>query len=394
MPKAAPPKYTPPKAGWPKDTLPKDVSKAALPKAAPPKDVPKAALPKAAPPKAVLPKDTPPKDVPKAALPKDTPPKDVPKAALPKAALPKAALPKDTPPKGTPKEEIAVAPHMSPDNLSVDLCDQEHCRKGAGYNAAMKLKRKLFDNESNSSTITDGGNKEEKLPTPIKLSTVTDVWNNENTLLTPVKTGNNKSTHHDKRKKGEDTVTLDLGVIDWSAVSTETTGQYMVMFGGKPVKITVETEGSDGEVSSESVETSSRKDNGIETDQFKDKTTEEDDLDLTKDSLVEKGIQRMIELNNVLTGEEISVSDTEEEETEGNSKNEDGSVTDGQGYQKDSGVESDGTLTEQNGGDENSEKVEKDTLRSPDTTEDEAKQENLPVKSEKVDGVLLQKVTV
>ena len=118
------------------------------------------------------------------------------------------------------------------------------------------------------------------------------------------------------------------------------------MFGGKPVKITVETEGSDREVSSDPVETSSRKDNGIETDQFKDKTTEEDDLDLTKDSLVEKGIQRMIELNNVSTGQEISVSDTKEAETEGYSKNEDGSITDGQGYQKDSGVESDGILTE------------------------------------------------
>ena len=170
------------------------------------------------------------------------------------------------------------------------------------------------------------------------------------------------------------------------------------MFGGKPVKITVETEGSDGEVSSDPVETSSRKDNGIETDQFKDKTTEEDNLDLTKDSLVEKGIQRMIELNNVLTGEEISVSDTEEVETEGYSK-EDGSVTDGQGYQKDSGVESDGTLTEQNGdddkkNDENSKKVEKDTLTSPNTTEDVAEQENLLVKSEKVDGAHLQKVTV
>ena len=128
---------------------------------------------------------------------------------------------------------------MSPDNLSVDLCDEEHCRKGAGYKAAMKLKRKLFDNESNSSTITDGGNKEEKLPTPIKLSTITDgrnkeeklptpiksstvtdsgnkeeklptpiksstitdVRNYENTLLTPMKTDDNKSTHHDKRKK-------------------------------------------------------------------------------------------------------------------------------------------------------------------------------------------------
>ena len=229
----------------------------------------------------------------------------------------------------------------------------------------MKLKRKLFDNESNSSTITDGGNKEEKLPTPIKSSTitdggnkeeklptpiksstVTDVRNYENTLLTPVKTGDNKSTHHDKRKKGEDTVSLDLGAIDWSAVSTESAGQYTVMFGGKPVKITVETEGSDREVSSDPVETSSRKDNGIETDQFKDKTTEEDDFDLTKDSLVEKGIQRIIEFNNVSRGEEISVNDTKEAETEGYSKNEDGSITDGQGYQKDSGVESDGILTE------------------------------------------------
>ena len=162
----------------------------------------------------------------------------------------------------------------------------------------MKLKRKLFDNESNSSTVTDGGNKEEKsttpiksntmtdggnkeekLPTPIKSSTVTDGGNKENTLITPVKTGDN---HHDKRKKGEDTVTLDLGAIDWSAVSTESTGQYTVMFGGKPVQITVETEGSNGEVSNDPVETSSRKDNDIETDQFKDKTTEEDDLDLTR----------------------------------------------------------------------------------------------------------------
>ena len=223
-----------------------------------PKDFPKAALPKD------VPKAAPPKDVPKAA-----PSKNVPKAALPKD-IPKAALPKDTPPKGTPKEEVAVAPHMSPDNLSVDICDQEHCRKGARYKAAMKLKRKLFDNETNSSTVTDSGNKAEKLPTPIKLSTVTDggnneekiptpiklstitdggnkeeklptfikastitdVGNNENTLLTPVKTGNNQSTHHDKRKKGEDTVSLDLGAIDWSSVSTESAGQYTVMFGG------------------------------------------------------------------------------------------------------------------------------------------------------------------
>ena len=420
VPKAAPPKDVP-KAASPKDVpkvaLPKDVPKAAppkdVPKAAPPKDVPKAALPKevpkAAPPKDV-PKAAPPKDVPKAALPKDVPkaalPKDVPKAALPKdvpkaappkdvpkAAPPKAAPHKDTPPKGTSKEKVAVATHMSPDNLSFDICNQEHCRKGAGYKAAMKLKRKLFDNESNSSTITDGGNKEENITTPIKSSTMTDGGNKENTLITPVKTGDN---HHDKRKKGEDTVTLELGAIDWSAVSTESAGQYTVMFGGKPVKITVETEGSDGEVSNDPVETSSRKDNDIETDQFKDKTTEEDDLDLTKDSLVEKGIQRMIELNNVLTGEDISVSDTEEAETEGNSKNEDGSITDGQGCQKDSGVECDGTLTEQHGDDDkkNDENSENDTLTSTNTSEDDAEQENLPVKSEKVDGAYLQKVTV
>ena len=65
----------------------------------------------------------PPKDVPKAAPPKD----------VPKAALPEAALHKDTPPKGTPNEEVAVAPHMSPDNLSLDICNQEHCRKGARF---------------------------------------------------------------------------------------------------------------------------------------------------------------------------------------------------------------------------------------------------------------------
>ena len=163
--------------------------------------------------------------------------------------------------------------------------------------------------------------------------------------------------------------------------------------GGKPVKITVETEGSDGEVSTDPLETSSRKDNDIETDQFKDKTTEEDNLD---NNLVEKGIQRMIELNNVLTGEDISVSDTEEAETEGYSKNEDSSVTDRQGYQKDSGVESDGTLNGQNGDDdkENNENSEKDTLTSPNTSEDDAKQVDLLVKSDKVDGVHLQKVSL
>ena len=104
----------------------------------------------------------------------------------------------------------------------------------------------------------------------------------------------------------------------------------------------------------------------------------------------------MIELNNVSTGEDISVSDTEEAETEGYSKNEDGSITDGQGYQKDSGVESDGTLTEQHGDDDkkSDENSENHTLTSTNTSEDDAKQENLPVKSEKVDGAHLQKVTV
>ena len=134
-------------------------------------------------------------------------------------------------------------------------------------------------------------------------------------------------------------------------MNTENSSEYTVMFGGKCVKITAETNGSDGEVSSESVETSSRKDNGIEKDQFKDKTTEEDEnnLDGTNDSLVKRGKQTLIELNNVSMGEEVSVSDTETAETEGYSKTEDGNITDGQSNEKDSGVESDGALKEGNG---------------------------------------------
>ena len=129
QPKAAPPKATPPKESLPKAALPKATPpKEALPKTAPPK----ATLPKEAPPKAAMPKATPPKE----ALPKTTPPKE----ALPKASLTNAVLPKPTLAKETPKQ-IPVPPNMSPDNLSVDLCQQENCSKGASYKAANKLKR-------------------------------------------------------------------------------------------------------------------------------------------------------------------------------------------------------------------------------------------------------------
>ena len=47
---------------------------------------------------------------------------------------------------------------MSPDNLSVDLCPQENCSKGASYKAANKLKKKLFSDGSNANTITDDEN--------------------------------------------------------------------------------------------------------------------------------------------------------------------------------------------------------------------------------------------
>ena len=64
--------------------------------------------------------------------------------------------------RATSKQEIPVAPHMSPDNFSVDLCYEENCTKGLGYKAAMKLEKKLFANDNNASAITDGGNNEEK----------------------------------------------------------------------------------------------------------------------------------------------------------------------------------------------------------------------------------------
>ena len=147
-----------------------------------------------------------------------------------------------------------------------------------------------------------------------------------------------------KKKKDEDTVTVDLRLTVWSAVNTESFGQYTVMFGRKPVKITVETDGSDGEVSGDPVETSSKKDCSIEMDQFQDKTTEDDE---TNFDLVEKVKQRLIELNNVSTGDDISVSDTETGEH--NTNSEDGIVNDGQGNnEKDSEVESDGALKEGN----------------------------------------------
>ena len=112
------------------------------------------AQPKATPPKEATSKATPPKEAPpKEALPKATPPKEAPLKASPaKAAPPKPTLAKET------SKQIPIPPNMSPDNLSVDLCWQENCSKGASYKAANKLKKKLFANDSNTNTITDDEN--------------------------------------------------------------------------------------------------------------------------------------------------------------------------------------------------------------------------------------------
>ena len=179
-------------------------------------------------------------------------------------------------------------------------------------------------------------------------------------------------------------------------MNTESLGQYTIMFGGKPVKITVETDGSDGEVSGHPVETSSKKDCSIEMDQFKDKTTEDDE---TNFDLVEKGKQRLIELNNVSTGDDISVSDMETGEH--NTNSEDGIVNDGQGNnEKDSGVESGGAFKEGNEYDKKdngcSEMAKWDTLtseHSSDKADTENEKDTVHVKTEKVDGAFCPKLT-
>ena len=190
-------------------------------------------------------------------------------------------------------------------------------------------------------------------------------------------------------------VTVDLQSIDWSAVNTESLGQYTVMFGRKPVKITVETDGSDGEVSGHPVETSSKKDCSIEMDQFEDKTTEDDETNFDS---VEKGKQRLIELNNVSIGDDISISDTEKEH---NTNSEYGIVNDGQSNnEKDSGVESDGALKEGNEDDKKddgcSEMAKWDMLTSEHSSDEadiENEKDTVHVKTEKVDGAFCPKLT-